>query len=298
VNEKLNLVLGANYAAEINAADRVSPKGSLIYMPDKKTTWEVVYGEGFRDPFPGEIQRNLSAGYSGIVKPVSMSMIEGDYKKAFNICKGVDAYNQASIYNMYQYDSITTMSVPINGNTTIVTTNNGNQNVNGIEDQIKVNAEKAGGYLGFSYVDPEESTVVISGTKAVVPNATATLINELPLCKVKAGISYKITSMIEAALTADYEGSVQTTAQDIGTMAISAKNSTGTASVVTIPAATIVGLNINIGEFKVDGAKAMVSFLVDNLFDVTYYDANFESNNPDELMQLPRNYRLTLKMSF
>jgi outer membrane receptor protein involved in Fe transport len=295
MNEFFKFVLGLNYTSQStvwpstnkyaipNPPDRVTPKVAAIYMPNKKSTWEVVYGEGFRDPLPGEIQRNINDGLTGVLKPMSMSMLEGDYKRTFNIEKGVDAFNQLSLYRMLQTDTITTMTglLPATGTNGLETINGASQGITGIEDQIKVNSEKANGYLGFSYIIPEKQTVV-AGLDPIV--------NGVPLTKVKAGAAYKITSMVEAGLTADYEDSVQTGATNIG-------GATGVA-IATIPSATIVGLNVKVGDFVADGAKASVSFLIDNLFNATYYDANWESTNPYQFMQLPRNFRVTLKMTF
>jgi outer membrane receptor protein involved in Fe transport len=197
--------------------------------------------------------------------------------------------NIAAVYNMeasnlYNKIWVGTTGAQLTGWQTIV---GGSFKVNGIEDSVKFNYDKLDGFCGFRYVQPDKSTIAGQEVVANVPPA-----------KVKLGLSYQFLKMLQGSIFVDY--------WDATKVAVNTYPYTFTTNVagavvqdtelLTVPAWTCVDLNVNVGEFDLEGCKAMVSLYVENVLDTVYYQGNIRATSPIQFLQPPRTVRLKLTM--
>jgi outer membrane receptor protein involved in Fe transport len=283
----LKAILGVNYNKQSGVADSFTPRGSLIYQPTKESSLEAVYGAGFRGPSRSELGNYIGNvnGYSTSLKPQSMDDMELDYKHSFGIVADLNAFNQLRVYKMDALNLITSQTSTTGG---IVTTQNTGKTIRGVEDQLKFSSGSFNGFIGGRYIMPDK--VTIDGQDIVL---------DVPVWKAKLGLGYKFIDWLEASLLVDHSASTQIDAPVYDPA--NTYPAGWPTEVYTIPAWTSLDLNINVGEFVLNGGvKFLFAFYVENLLDQDHYEASWAANGagPIEFMMPPRNYRASATLTF
>ncbi|MGD9214854.1 MAG: TonB-dependent receptor [Desulfobacteraceae bacterium] len=278
ITQKLKAIAGLHYNKEDDLDDKLTPRVSMIYYPTDNYSFEILYGEGFRGPNASENARNTEAG----LKPQSMRMIEASYNHFFDIGNILNCSNQMAVYHMEASDKITLTTLP---DARIVTTNSDETiSIKGVENFLKVKSKKLSGMMGFRYLFPDEILINGEHIEANVPSYTITL-----------GLSYQIMKYLQLSVFLDHRDGVKT--ESVVYDPTNAYENPQT-EVHTVPSYTVIDLNLNIGEFELDGSRTMISLYIENLFNENYYQANWASISPIQYMMPPRNFRCEIAVEF
>jgi outer membrane receptor protein involved in Fe transport len=138
--------------------------------------------------------------------------------------------------------------------------------------------------MGFRYLFPDEILINGEHIEANVPSYTVTL-----------GLSYQIMKYFQLSAFIDHRDGVKTESVVYDPTHVYEDPQT---EVHTVPSYTVVDLNLNIGEFELDGSRAMISLYIENVLNKHYYQANWAAISPVQYMMPPRNFRCEISVEF
>ncbi|MDF2178880.1 TonB-dependent receptor [Aliiglaciecola sp. CAU 1673] len=267
-----NLTAGLRYNQQDYTDSAWLPRISLVYGPDDRSAWKLTYGEAFRPPtifeFDGVEDTELDSQ--------TVQMWELNHSRAWHWqhlkFTNVTALYQMKVENFYRkvFDTQTGRWL---------TEVEGEQEVHGIENLLRLQNERWQGFWGLRYVSPDESQV---GDEMAVL--------DIPRSKIKLGISYEFNEHWQLSAFIDHWAKTYTQANSLS----------GTSQIIeTIPAWTTVNLNLNSINWQLGGGQRLdIGFYVENLLDKTYYHSNPRGSSPFQFIQAPRNVRVQFSLNF
>ncbi|OGS35356.1 MAG: hypothetical protein A2293_14735 [Elusimicrobia bacterium RIFOXYB2_FULL_49_7] len=275
MEDKLRLNLGLMYDDRDFVQATILPRCCAIFQPNAQTAVKLTYGKGFRSYNVWEV--DAAAGSN--IPTQQMEMTELNYSQEKRIDK-LHFVNIAALYQMKSLNMLITGALP-NENSSY----SDSFTVHGFEDMLKCRYNKLQGFVGVRYVLPDKNKVL--GTEEVL---------NIPATKTKLGISYDVLKhLIASVFLENWAETKIEAAQYDPTLAYTS----GATELYTVPSWTVVNMNIVASELNLgNGAKASLSFYVENLFDTDYYHANTRGTSPIQYMQPPRNIRVMLSAKY
>ena len=177
--------------------------------------------------------------------------------------------------NLYSKVWVGTGGAHLTGWKTVV---GGSEKINGFEDMLRFDFNELSGFLSFRWIQPDEKNV-----------AGKDIISDVPITKVKLGLSYEFLEHLTGSIFVDHWAEVKTEANKY--------RAEGT-EVFIVDDWTTIDMNINFGEYNLNNMLAMLSLNVENLFDTTYYHANMRGTSPIQFLQPPRTFRLKVTCKY
>lgn len=270
--DSLALTLGLRFNSQDFTDNAWLPRLSLVYQQGASSALKYTYGEAFRPPtifeFDGVEDDTLVSQ--------TMLMHELNYSKGWD-WGDFHFVNVAAIYQMQVenfYNKV--FDTQLNYWRTEVT---GQQEVKGLEDQLKWQTNDWQGFVGFRYVKPDKTAV----------NGNLHILN-VPQSKIKIGITREFGDFWRTSLFIDHWASTLTEANTL---------SGDATELYKIPSWTSVNLYFAAQKIELTSAvTATVGLYIENLFDETYYHANARGTSPYQFIQAPRNFRLQAEINF
>jgi outer membrane receptor protein involved in Fe transport len=272
-SDSIKLDLGARFNKQDFVEDSWTPRACLVYEIVKDSVIKLNYGKGFRAPAVFDL-----FGVITNEAPVNeMDMYELNYSQKSEI-GSLQLINVLSVYQMKSTDSTLVAKSAVVSSPEDFITMTSSHKIDGLEDLLKFQYKKLGGFLGFRWIDPDKIEV-----------AGQNIIAEVPITKIKLGLTYQFFESLQSAIFVDHWDKVKSDANTI--------DGTGT-EVLTVPAWTTVNLNILYRGLEFEGMKPDLSFYVENLLDETYYHANTRGLSPIQYLQAPRNFRFKISLKY
>ena len=273
----LTAVAGLRYEAYKDVEKEFIPRLGLVYTPGNQSSFRAIYGGGFRAPNGFDIVRAQNAG-NDTLDPIKSKMFELGYTQS---ASGSDwlVYNNFSIY-FYEIDGNYILRlVPGGGGGPGIfeIEPDDSSKSSGIENMLKFEYQQFSGFLSARYSMPDKVNV-----------AGKNIVKDIPKYKIKLGLSYDFTHLMRGSLFIDHWAAVKTEANIVDVV--------GT-EVVEISDWTTIDFNLLFGEYKWGQGKLKVSLYGENITDVEYFHP-LGGASPYQVMQPPRNFRLTADLKF
>jgi outer membrane receptor protein involved in Fe transport len=143
---------------------------------------------------------------------------------------------------------------------------------------LQVHFRGVRGFAGIRYIDPDKDEV-----------AGQLIVRDVPVTKLKLGLSVQPWRYLQASLFLDYWSNVDTDANKVVGEGV---------EVYRVPAWAALHGFVRVGNLSMLALRGSVGVYVENITNALYYNANTRGTSPVQYVQAPRNFRLQAEFAF